>query len=71
MNQFGGSIGGPIRKDRTFFFNATEFQYGSKPVQVLYSLLDSQGVRRYTRRAGVARRQPRRRRFRRSATRNR
>src|SRR5205085_10111332 len=45
VNQFGGSIGGPLRKDRTFFFNATEFQYGSKPVQVLYSLLDSQEVR--------------------------
>src|SRR4029077_6602050 len=45
VNQFGGSIGGPIRKDRTFFFNASEFQFGGKPVQVLYSLLDSQGVR--------------------------
>ncbi len=45
VNQFGGSVGGPIRKNRTFFFNATEFQIGSKPVQVLYSLLDSEGVR--------------------------
>jgi len=45
VNQFGGSIGGPIQKDRTFFFNASEFQFGGKPVQVLYSLLDSQGVR--------------------------
>jgi hypothetical protein len=45
VNQFGGSIGGPIRKDRTFFFNASEFQIGSKPVQVVYSLLDTQGVR--------------------------
>jgi hypothetical protein len=45
VNQFGGSIGGPIQKDRTFFFNASEFQIGSKPVQVLYSLLDTQGLR--------------------------
>jgi hypothetical protein len=45
VNQFGGSIGGPIQKDRTFFFHGSEFQFGSKPVQVIYSLLDSQGVR--------------------------
>jgi len=45
VNQFGGSIGGPIRKDRTFFFHASEFQFGGKPVQVVYSLLDSQGLR--------------------------
>ena len=45
VDQFGGSIGGPIRKDQTFFFHASEFQFGSKPVQVVYSLLDSQAVR--------------------------
>src|SRR5262249_47185370 len=45
VNQFGGSIGGPVRKDRTFLFNASEFQLGSKPVNVVYSLLDSQSVR--------------------------
>jgi carboxypeptidase family protein/TonB-dependent receptor-like protein len=40
-NQFGGSFGGPIQKDRTFFFNADEAQYNSKPVKVLYSQLDT------------------------------
>lgn len=44
VDQFGGSIGGPIQKNKTFFFNATEFQIGSKPVQVIYSLLNTQGV---------------------------
>lgn len=39
-NQGGGSIGGPIFKDRTFFFVASEFQYNSKPVEVLYDQLD-------------------------------
>ncbi len=43
--QFGGSIGGPIRKDRTFFFMGSDFQYNTKPVQVLYSELDRQGLR--------------------------
>jgi hypothetical protein len=44
-NQLGGSIGGPIRTDRTFFFSAGEIQRNSKPVQVLYDQLDVQGVR--------------------------
>ena len=44
-NQFGGSIGGPIKKDRTFFFSAVENQYNTKPVDVLYSQLDFLGVR--------------------------
>ncbi len=43
--QFGGSIGGPIKADRTFFFIAPEFQYGSKPVQVIYPVLDAQNLR--------------------------
>lgn len=45
VHQFGGSFGGPLVKDRTFFFTAPEFQNGSKPVQVIYALLDTQGVR--------------------------
>ena len=45
IQQFGGSIGGAIVKDRTFFFFSPEFQNASKPVQVIYSLLDSQNLR--------------------------
>ena len=44
-NQFGGSFGGPIRKDKTFFFSAGEFQYNNKPIQVLYEQLDAQNLR--------------------------
>jgi len=44
-NQFGGSFGGPIKKDRTFFFSAGEFQYNSKPIKVLYDQLDLQNLR--------------------------
>jgi hypothetical protein len=44
-NQFGGSIGGPIVNDRTFFFSAAEAQYNDKPVQVLYDQLDVLGLR--------------------------
>jgi hypothetical protein len=40
VHQFGGSVGGPIQLGRTFFFNATEFQQGSKAVQVSYANLD-------------------------------
>lgn len=44
-NQFGGSIGGPIATDRTFFFSAADVQYNDKPVDVLYAELDRQGLR--------------------------
>ncbi|OFW24309.1 MAG: hypothetical protein A3H27_12295 [Acidobacteria bacterium RIFCSPLOWO2_02_FULL_59_13] len=43
--QFGGSLGGPIVRDRTFFFLAPEMQKADKPVQVLYSALDNQNLR--------------------------
>ena len=43
--QFGGSVGGSLKKDRTFFFVAPEFQYNTKPVEILYSTLDTQNVR--------------------------
>ena len=43
--QFGGSAGGPIQKDRTFFFIGGDFQNNTKPLQVLYSELDRQNIR--------------------------
>jgi hypothetical protein len=44
-HQFGNTIGGPITKDRTFFFIAPEVQVASKPVNVVYPVLDQQGLR--------------------------
>ena len=43
--QFGATAGGPIAKDKTFFFLAPEFQVASKPVTVAYSALDQQNLR--------------------------
>src|SRR5436190_16956398 len=43
--QFGGSVGGPISTDRTFFFSAAEFQHNTKSVQVRYGQLDLLGLR--------------------------
>jgi outer membrane receptor protein involved in Fe transport len=43
--QFGGSLGGALKKDRTFFFLAPEIQRNTKPVQILYTALDSQSLR--------------------------
>jgi len=44
-HQFGGSIGGPISKDRTFFYSAGEYLHLTKPVQVRYGQLDLLGLR--------------------------
>jgi hypothetical protein len=43
--QFGDTIGGPIVKDRTFFFLAPEVQVATKPVNVLFPVLDQQNLR--------------------------
>ena len=43
--QFGGSFGGALKKDRTFFFVAPEFQLNTKPVEILYTALDAQNLR--------------------------
>jgi hypothetical protein len=53
--QFGGSVGGALRKDRTFFFSRPEFQRNTKPVQILYTALDAQNSR-HAGGAGAARR---------------
>jgi hypothetical protein len=43
--QFGASFGGPLSRDRTFFFIAPEFQRNTKPIETLYAALDTQGIR--------------------------
>jgi len=43
--QFGASVGGPLKQDRTFFFFAPEFHRNTKPVETLYAALDTQNLR--------------------------
>ncbi len=43
--QISSTVGGPIRKDRTFFFVAPLVQVANKPVKVLYPVLDQQNLR--------------------------
>jgi hypothetical protein len=44
-HQFDATLGGPITRDRTFFFFAPEFQEASKPVNIAYTALDQQQLR--------------------------
>lgn len=46
--QFGGSLSGPIIRDRTFFSIGADFQRANKPVGVIYQVLDSQNLRATT-----------------------
>lgn len=46
LQQFGGSVGGPILKDRLFYFGSYEQQRFRAPRQVLYPLLIATGVTR-------------------------
>ncbi len=44
-HQVGATFGGPVAKDRVFFFLAPQFQVASKPVNILYTILDQQNLR--------------------------
>ena len=41
QHQFGAAVGGPVRKDRLFFFGAAEQQFAAFPRLVRFSALDS------------------------------
>ncbi len=41
LYQYGGSVGGPIYHDKSFFFVATEFQKNDSPRQVIFRELDT------------------------------
>jgi outer membrane receptor protein involved in Fe transport len=40
LQQFGGSVGGPVSKDRLFFFGAVEHQMADTPGQVIFTALN-------------------------------
>jgi Carboxypeptidase regulatory-like domain/TonB dependent receptor len=41
QQQFGGSFGGPLVKNRTFFFSAVDIQKVTQPIQVRFNTLDT------------------------------
>ncbi|MCS6884634.1 MAG: carboxypeptidase regulatory-like domain-containing protein [Acidobacteriota bacterium] len=45
QQQFGGSMGGPIKRNQTFFFTAVDIQKATEPLQVKYTALDVQNLR--------------------------
>ncbi len=41
LYQYGGSVGGPVKKDKIFFFSAFEYQKNNNPHVVIFHKLDS------------------------------